>query len=351
MCVIACFKPNQMPPKDMLFNAVYNNWHSYGLVTKIDNKLDIKRVVPENGEVDPQEVYDALHADVDYERFLHLRHNTAGATNLENCHPFDLYYNEKTGRHLVFMHNGTLYPYVDKKWDYQTNKFVENPGGPSDSKKFAEELSEYIAAMNFGTGVGDIHHELFKKVVIGNWSGSNRGLIIASDQAPFFIDQWKEVGPHGNKFKASNDDYFDSVKRGPEFTRRSLREAKKKEEAKRNSGITPLRDVAIKKRHGFYDLRDSLVNVIEDDDFLTREGVSALGYASRDELEQLYSDKATCLTVMDWVFTEYAVMLEELTESQQKHYAATKMIAELKGQIKLIEEEREKGSRKGKKAA
>lgn len=78
MCSIIYLKPNAMIPYEMLENAVYNNWHSYGLVTKVDGKLDIKKKVPESGEVDPKEVFKLLQDDIEYERFLHLRHNTAG---------------------------------------------------------------------------------------------------------------------------------------------------------------------------------------------------------------------------------------------------------------------------------
>lgn len=100
MCVIVVLSKNQMIPYSMLENACYNNWHSFGLVTKVDGKLDIKRSVPKSGEVDPKTVYKLLEDDIGYERFLHLRHNTAGATNEANCHPFDVYYDPKSGRQV-----------------------------------------------------------------------------------------------------------------------------------------------------------------------------------------------------------------------------------------------------------
>src|ERR1700751_2562549 len=115
MCNIIILKKDQMPIKNEFVTMCQNNWHSYGLVTKFGDKIDINKKVPENGEVDPEELYKLLERDIEYERILHVRHNTAGATNLENCHPFNVYYDEANKRNIVFMHNGTMYEFKSKK--------------------------------------------------------------------------------------------------------------------------------------------------------------------------------------------------------------------------------------------
>jgi hypothetical protein len=333
MCVIAYFKPGQMPPKDMLFNAVYNNWHSYGLVTRVDNKLDIKKVVPKSGEVDPAEVWKHLTNDFDYERFLHLRHNTAGATNEENCHPFDVYYDPKKGRQVVFMHNGTMYQYKSKKRNAQGAE-VDDDDGPSDTKNFVDRvLIPYLSAIDFGNGHGDIQHPMIRDLIKKFWGGSNRGLLISSDQDPLFIDDWKVVGPEGSKFAASNDDYFREVKRGPEHTRRLVR-AEQNKHAPPNTGKPLVRDIVAagpfkSGTHDFFNLSSSLANIVNDFSVYDRSGAVSLGLATRDELAELYEQRKDCLAVMDWVFTDYAKLFDEFNQVVKDKDAATKMIATL----------------------
>jgi hypothetical protein len=340
MCVIAYFKPGYMPPKEMLWNAVYNNWHSYGLVTRIDGKLDIKRVVPTTGEVDPQEVWDVLEDDRDFERFLHLRHNTAGLTNLDNCHPLDVYYNPKKGRQVVFMHNGTMYNYKSKKKNANGIGETDDDDGPSDTRNFTDRvLIPYLSSMDFGNGAGDIEHQLTKELIKRFWGGSNRGLLISSDQDPLFIDDWKVVGPEGDKFLASNDDYFKEVKRGPEHTRRLVRAEKAKEDHKKlpqSNGTREIVPVGQFKEgtHDFFHLKESLANIVNDFAVYDRAGAVALGLATRDELVELYEQRKDCLAVMDWVFTDYAKLYDEHLQIVKDKEAATKMIATLMAEKK-----------------
>lgn len=332
MCSITHHLPGTMPPVTMIENAAYNNWHSFGLVVKKDGKLEIIKEVPESGEVDPKKVYDLLGKYKDYERFLHLRHNTAGATTLENTHPFDVYYDKKTKRHVVFMHNGTFYPYVSKKVVNACT--VDDPDGPSDTKNFVDMvLIPYLTSMDFGKGKADIQNKLTQDLIKKFWNGANRGVLISSDQAPWFIDDWKEVGPIGNKFKASNDQYFEKVIRGPEYTRRLVREAQEKQTgqvARSNLVTNPfarLQDFQLDVKHGFYSLSESMVSIFDDWDVWDRSGAVALGYCSSDELKELYKDEASCIACMDWVFTDYAKLYKEYQELEEKHDRATKRIA------------------------
>ncbi len=215
MCVIIHLPAGAKIEFAKLKNAVHNNWHSYGLVTRIDGKLDIKKVVPKNGEVSPEEVRDLLEKDEEFERILHLRHNTAGATTLRNCHPFDVYYDDN--RQVVFMHNGTFNEYKPKKFD-KDGKLEDDPNGLSDSVTFAEEN---ITPMLVRSG-GNINDHFLQKVVRKFWSANNRGVLISSDQDCWIIgDDWKEMVYEGATLKISNDLYFDKVVRGPEADRRA----------------------------------------------------------------------------------------------------------------------------------
>ena len=152
MCNILLLKPGQMPYKEEFINMCYNNWHSYGLVVKVDGKLDIKRHVPES-EIDPLELWNLIEKDRQYERLVHVRHTTAGATNLDNCQPFDVFYQEHKGKNptnIVFAHNGTLYDYKSKKWDDKGIQ-MDDPDGPSDTKNFVDQvLIPFITASDFG---------------------------------------------------------------------------------------------------------------------------------------------------------------------------------------------------------
>lgn len=345
MCAILHLIAGQMPPKDMLFNAVYNNWHSYGLVTKVDGKLDIVKKVPESGEVDPEEVYKLLQDNIDHERFLHLRHNTAGATTLENTHPFEIYWNKKKNRHVVFMHNGTMYPYVSKK--IINGITSDDLNGPSDTKNFVDQvLIPYLTAMDFGDGQGDITNPLTRQFVMKFWAGANRGLLIASDQDPMFIDDWKWVGPEGSKFRASNDQYFDKITRGPEFTRRLVRAENAKAAAAPTSKVSDnvfarLQDFKIESKHGFYTLSERLNAIYNDWEVWDRSNTVSLGYATADELKGLYADEQACLILMDWVFTDYAKLYKEYNELERKHDKSVKWNATFATKIKELEAELE----------
>lgn len=350
MCVIIHLKPKQMIDKEALENACYNNWHSYGLVTKVDGKLDIKRKLPKNGEIDPEEIHKLLVKDLDHERFLHVRHNTAGATNKANTHPFDVYYDEKTGEQIVFMHNGTLYEYKSKKW--VDNRSVDDDDGPSDTKNFVDRILIPMTASDFGEGHANLHNRFFKTVLDRFWpaTGSNRGLLISAKQDVLKIGDWKEF----EGLSVSNTDYFEKVTRGPELARRVEREkeeqarveeARRKEREKNRStvfqvdstGTTAIRQfngVPIESQGDLFELSESLANIFGDWDSWDRDGMVALGYATKQELEQLYGDKKNCLIAMDLVFTEFAKMHKDLDEQKEKLLKAQKHIEKMSNELK-----------------
>jgi hypothetical protein len=343
MCVILYLTPGQMPDQEKLYNAVWNNWHSYGLVTMVDGKLDVKKKVPKK-EVDPVEVWNLLKEDRGYPRFLHLRHNTAGATTPENCHPFDVFFDQKSGRHRLFMHNGTLYDYKSKKTN-SNGGVVDDDSGPSDTKNFVDRvLIPYLSGTNFGDGHGDVKSKLVQNLVMKFWSTNNRGVIIANDQPSFFLGDWKKIKIGEGKddeIVCSNDDYFDTLKRGPEFDRRRLQAEEAAKAKPKGTTVPSVRSVEKLSdyrngTHGFYSLSTSLANIVNDFELYDRVHAVSLGYATRQELEELYDQKNDCLYVMDWVFTDYANLFKEYEVLQEKHEAATKIIATLKTEQRAV---------------
>lgn len=372
MCVIIHFKPGQKIDPEKLKNACYNNWHSYGLVTKIDGKLDIRRVVPKSGEVDPKEVQEALDKDEEFERILHLRHNTAGATTLKNCHPFDVYFDDH--RQVVFMHNGTFGEYKPKK--FVDDKLVDDPDGPVDSLTFAEENITPILVRSGG----NIDDEYLRRVIRRFWSGNNRGILISSDQDVWRIgDDWKKIkDTEGGELHVSNDDYFDKVSRGPERDRRVVAAAKLREEQEalqkkhkkdskdkvsvagngpfftsnrsmsvltNQSGVSTFQptkyEVSSLKEFNLAQpslsqLSESPVNICNDWDVYDREHLVSLGGMSRDEWEEMYKDKTTCTFVMDYLSSDYRELYKEYLELEEKCKKQEKHIEELAKAAKKV---------------
>lgn len=346
-----------MPDKDEFFNSVYNNWNAYGLVTKVPVTdgfhLDIKKKhYGDDGESDPQEIYDLIQKDIEYERFLHLRHTTAGANTAENCQPIDVYYDEKSGNQIVFMHNGTFMSFVPKKLNGQ--KWEDDNEGKSDTVNFVEKvLQPFIPAMNFGTGKGDIQHPLFKLWFHKFWPDTSRGILISSKYDSITQGSWDKIkcDKTGQDIAVSNDTYFKNVTRGPEFMRREearrrfWEESNKQKEAekgvqKKVSEMTELysfQDFKFGKRN--LELDEPLADLLSENMFWDREHATMLGYATWDEFWELTGDRSTCATIFSYVAEDYLQCHQELMETQTKHEKASKLIAELKGEIMNLQNE------------
>lgn len=213
MCVIMGFAPGTMPEKEHIKNAVWNNWHSWGLILKDgNNKLQVLKDCPDSGEVDPELIWKMLEDNKDIERTLHLRHNTRGATNLDNAQPFSVYSDNEFEIH--FMHNGTLHQFGD------THNMAD---AKSDTRDFCNKvlipaLSRWVGPL----GKADYTDELFWKCVMERpWSVASKGLFV-SDKYPTLAvgDGWEKYnqGKNGD-ITTSNDLYFRTLQRGPEFER------------------------------------------------------------------------------------------------------------------------------------
>lgn len=335
MCNILVLKAGQMmASKEEFINMCHNNWHSYGLVTSIDGRLNTIKKVPESGEIDAEEIWKLLERDRAYDRYLHVRHNTAGATSLENCHPFPVFYQERAGqnpREVLFMHNGTLYDYRPSGTDER-----------SDSLIFTTEiLTPVMASLDAAEGRGDLTDPLFQKLLKKFWPlTSNRGLLISSDQGFFAFGDWKKVkADDGSDILSANEEYFKAVTRGPEKTRR---EAAAKQSSFQGStalttvtnnqvrDVTPYTafDLQIRagRRHSVFELKGTFANISGDCNLWDRSTAVNIGLATQDELKELYnSGEKNAVLVMDWIFSDYYQLYEdhlsvvEKLGRQQKH--------------------------------
>lgn len=360
MCNILILEPGQMIEKEKFFNMCYNNWHSWGMVTVVGDKLDVQRHVPEDedGEIDPQEVWDAVEKDIEYTRYLHVRHTTAGLTDLSNCHPMDVYYDPKSGRQVLFMHNGTHPRFKSRKFDAKTQKWEDDDSGPSDTKNFVDQiLIPYVAQADFGYGKGDISSAPIRKLMGEFWYSNNRGLVISSDQGYVLLGktEWKKIKDvDGGEVLSANDLYFDKVVRGPEKERRDREEQvrlrldrerqeearKEREKEAKASGTSEyparvkLSEVQQRARHPFFDLSEDVSNILEDYDFYgDLHAQASLAFLTQEELEKLYEDRDTFIWMFDFLAQQFALLVDEHEETLQKKERGELLIAEMKKEL------------------
>lgn len=233
MCVIIHLPAGTMIDKDHLFNAVYNNWHSWGIVLKDGNgKLQMLKDCPEK-ENNPEVIWKTLEDNKDIERALHVRHTTKGSTDIENAQPFEVYNSD--ARQVFFMHNGTLAKFGStSNYNYHQNQNVKSI---SDTREFCEKVISPSLLRWYGErGKADYTDKHYWELVLKEpWSFNSKGLFISNDLDILCIgDGWKKYkGPDGveTEIRVSNDDYFARVTRGPEFDRREAERRAKLAEA------------------------------------------------------------------------------------------------------------------------
>lgn len=313
MCIIIEQKLNYTLPWEMLETACFNNPHGYGLVIKDPriNKLQVIRKLT----TDAKEIYDLLKDNEDCLRYLHLRWRTEGDINEENLHPFCVFHSD--ARQIYFMHNGTL-PFEFKP---TVNEKI------SDSKKFNDNwLTPFLTRLHGPSGKGDYHDEFFLSQLKKIWTGDhNRGLLISNDLQPLYINKvkWETIKDgKGDDFFASNDTYFKSVVRGPEFERRK----KEKEEAEKSARKFPkiaentnsknttqkvlfnLKDVNLKSKPS---LTDDLSDIFEDVDLYSEDGYGALVAVTSTEFDELcLKEPGTASSLLVLLSSEYYSLLE-----------------------------------------
>lgn len=335
MCDILWLKPGIMPKDDEFENIVYNNWHGWGLILRDGNgRLEVMRDNPV--ENDPEELYELIDKNRDLERFLHLRHATAGDIEMHNIHPFEVITTNKG--QLLFMHNGMMSEYDPK--------FISNPehpavkGGWSDTRYFQESvLTPICGALKDPL---DIWSPGFRKIVSKFWPTNNRGLLVTNKGACTMGTWITRQGARGEDYLCANDTYSAKVIRGPEFERReSARKFKEQQErderAKEagNSNVVPfvqgphhLRSDQFTKVYGTTLFLD---NIRENPDLYNLENLAKLANATAPELEQLVEKLGDDLVPWLMYVTEALGSCSQAnSELEDKLIRATKLIATLR---------------------
>jgi len=345
MCNITVLPPKKNIPMRLLRNVVWNNPHGFGLiidhgVNKGKDRLEVIRRFHETG-TDPEEIDDLLRSNDQYNRFLHVRWQTDGDKNLDNCHPFKVY--DDGDNQAYFMHNGVLHDYKPKQEDTRC-----------DSKIFAEEFLQPFLEDRKGC----YSDELGKKIIHKFWGYStNRGLIVSTNQIPLFISlsDWKEIvttDENGNelKFYSSNDEYFTVLKRGFEFERQEAERKRIEEEHRRSQSVVPLVDGKGGSKTSWpiaklgdlnfkpnASLSDELTKIFNDSDLWTEEGLAALENVTPLEFESAcIKSPADMAALLVYLTSEFTRILIERNTSQGKHEAATKLIASQKQEIEKL---------------
>lgn len=339
MCAIIYLPVGKIIDYAKFENCVHNNFHSWGLILKNTEhkKLEVIRRCRwgENKANDPKEIFELLQDNMDLDRYLHLRFRTEGPIDMENTHPFPVYVSDK--RQVYFMHNGSLTQFRPKTetTTYEAGIKVVKPGEDvSDSKKFCDELlAPLLLKFSGENGKADIHDPMLSTLIDKFWTTTSKGLLISNDQEPLFINErdWVKIGTGDNIVFASNNTYFDSVTRGPEFERR--KQEKEMSEAKarskfREEGVTAdkssiadLKTIPLLPRKI---LTDELDRIFEDYNIWEEKGISALDNITAIEFEALVKrspDEAVNLLL---ILTGYYKELHDRHTRLVEHVEKTK---------------------------
>lgn len=295
MCAILELESGYTPPYWAISNVCANNPHGYGIVIKRKGKLEVIRECPEGGN-DPEVIYRILKDNEDAYRVLHVRWKTKGDISLENTQPFTVYDDGK--RKVVFMHNGTLTGYGSTTYNYGVHQQNKGPED-SDSKEFADKvLIEYLPVMKGEKGVADITNPKIQALIDKYWSTGSRGILICNNLDSYYLNKngWELINTTETidgkevrgSFFASNNDYFEKVKRGPLFEKMEVERKKREaEEAKSSTGsttskvATPPTSPGFFRRHG---ITEEASDLLDDFDMYDAEGYIALANMTYAEM-------------------------------------------------------------------
>jgi hypothetical protein len=238
MCSIFQLLEGYTIPKELLFNAMHNNEHGYGILLKDNKTKKIKLISKLTTEPEVDEVYKILKDNEDCERWVHLRNQSAGEVNTDNVQPFHVFHSNK--RDVFWMHNGTIYTGgLDYSDAIKDRLVVElDTKKDSDSRVFAfSKIQPFINHWKGEKGFGDIHDSLFVEHFRKLWSsGWGRSVFVSSDQPALLLsaNSWEEIDDgNGGTFTASNDTYFKKLTRGKLYLKQEAeRRAKEAEENK-----------------------------------------------------------------------------------------------------------------------
>lgn len=121
MCVIIQRNKDIIVPFDKIKVACEINKDGYGFVINDRGKFDVIKHYDPKGN-DPDKVMKLMEDAKDCNVALHLRFRTAGLTDLDNTHPYQVLNKDKDGVDLWFMHNGTLNEWKDINKDYSDSR-------------------------------------------------------------------------------------------------------------------------------------------------------------------------------------------------------------------------------------
>ncbi|RUP39363.1 MAG: hypothetical protein EKK63_10215 [Acinetobacter sp.] len=336
MCVIIQLKPNFTPTYEKIKNAVLNNRDGWGLVVKDRGRLSVRRECPEKGN-DPDVIYQALLDGVSQERFLHVRFNTVGKTNLDNCHPFTVMNDGKGKARIEFMHNGTIHKY----------KPGQSLTDWSDSRNYAYTfMFNLLNKFKGENGLGDYHDPFFSTLIGDTFGNMNRGLLISSKFNPLRLGNWSTIVDGGDSFFASNDDYFRTAMSGrdrytpaktvssgssssPPSSRVQSDSSVAKEATTGNKEvISKLADINLKKRPARVLVTQDFQHLMSwgkecplDD--LDDEDLSYFVYTTKKEWEQfMISDVDASSALLEYIFVRFHNLVEEFKNADDERFKA-----------------------------
>lgn len=114
MCVIIKREPKILIPDEKISSACHVNSDGWG-ISVIDRGKIVTQKFHDPKGTKPEDVIKALQEAEENLLFLHLRFTTAGKTNTDNCHPFEVF--DGDNFQVQFMHNGTLSKFNKGKGD------------------------------------------------------------------------------------------------------------------------------------------------------------------------------------------------------------------------------------------
>lgn len=334
MCVIIHLLEGKEFPSDKLFNSAANNWHGWGIIIKRPGEnLQVIKELPQNGtHKDIDRIQRILDDNKEFERFIHFRYSTKGATSLDNCHPFTLV--NGADRQCYMMHNGT----------YHTLGSY-NSSGDSDTKELVDKwLVPTLKKWNGDNGAFDYTDkdwiETIFKPHYTQKGGSSRLLFVSNNLGTYKVGDWKTLNDaEGNVIAyTSNDEYFDKVTRGPFFEEQKRKE---REAANTNSGggVNKCDVPELAKYHPLMFQQDeSIIRGLKEiflNQNLETEEIAELSYLAFPEWLQIVTNLVkeqhlgTIAAFIDYLVTEYNELNNDFSELEDKKHKAEKHIEEL----------------------
>lgn len=132
MCMLCVMPPNVIPSREKLENSALNNPDGFGfaIVIPAEDRIHVERTM--NPDTSIQRFLEMRTKYPESYAMWHARLATHGSTTVDNCHPFEVGYDNRT----VLAHNGIL-PIIQPQGDLR-----------SDTRIFAEDLLPRIGGVS-----------------------------------------------------------------------------------------------------------------------------------------------------------------------------------------------------------